>query len=198
MESPYKGLVSDKWLNVTNKLIKLHPVSVEEWTEIVFKAWGDIFKSKIGSKPFQIGKDISPKPQIMGFLLHELISLEIEKRYPHVWRKERSGKDKDLIFIPDNNFSVEIKTSSNKDRIFGNRSYAQKSLSGKKNKSGYYLTVNFEKFLEGGKLLPKILLIRFGWLDHVDWIGQASATGQQSRLPSDIYKYKLLVIFKSK
>lgn len=198
MSSPYKGLKIDKWSKITDKLIKSHPISSNEWVEIVFKAWDDIFKSKIGSKPFQIGKDISPKPQIMGFLLHQLISLEIEKRYPSIWRKEKLGIDKDLIFIPDNKFSVEIKTSSNRDKIFGNRSYAQDALGGKKDKSGYYLAVNFERFEESSKILPKILLIRFGWLDHVDWIGQVSATGQQSRLSSDIYKYKFVILFKSK
>jgi len=41
---------------------------------------------------------------------------------------------------------------------------------------------------------PRILNIRFGWLDHEDWMGQKAASGQQSRLSSDVEKLKLLQI----
>ena len=127
----------------------------------------------------------------MGFFLHELIPLEFEKKYPKRWRKEESVKDKDLIFIPDDTFSIEIKTSSNPKNIFGNRSYAQKANKNKKSKSGYYLAINFEKFTSENTR-PKILKIRFGWLDHEDWMGQKSATGQQSRLSGDVERFKLI------
>lgn len=199
MISPYANKPVEKWPNVTKSLINIHPLSSTEVVEIVLKCWDDIFRSNIGSKPFHIGKDILPKPQIMGFLLHELIPLELEKRYPKLWRRELDASDKDLIYIPNAEFSVEIKTSSNKDKIFGNRSYAQEAITDKKNKSGYYLTVNFEKFT-GNKtnIFPKILLIRFGWVDHSDWRGQSSATGQQSSLSPDVYRYKLPVIYSAK
>ncbi len=38
----------------------------------------------------------------------------------------------------------------------------------------------------------KINLVRFGWLDEEDWIGQTASTGQQARLSSDVERYKLL------
>ncbi|MFN9402025.1 MAG: ScaI family restriction endonuclease, partial [Dolichospermum sp.] len=52
----------------------------------------------------------------------------------------------DVNFDLQHNFSIEIKTSSSPRNIFGNRSYAQKSTTGKtkKSKSGYYLVINFE------------------------------------------------------
>jgi hypothetical protein len=65
---------------------------------------------------------------------------------------------------------------------------------GKKSKSGYYLTVNFQKFSASNKK-PRILLIRFGWLDSTDWRGQAAQTGQQASLSWEADNYKLLKIY---
>ncbi|WP_180886422.1 ScaI family restriction endonuclease [Ruegeria sp. THAF57] len=56
-------------------------------------------------------------------------------------------------------------------------------------------TVNFEKFGTNG--LPKVKLIRFGWLDHTDWIGQKAATGQQARLRPESDRYKLKRLYSS-
>lgn len=191
MNSPYKGKISGKWLAITKSLIKNHPLSPQEIKAVVFQSWEDIFQSKIGKRSYYIGKDIYPKPQILGFFLHELIPLEFERRYPKKWRREISAKDKDLIYIPDDNFSIEIKTSSNPHSIFGNRSYAQESVSGKKGKAGYYLAINFEKCTNTCPS-PKILKVRFGWLDHADWLGQKAATGQQARLSRDVENFKLI------
>lgn len=198
MNSPYNKLPPNKWLTTTNKLIRAHPLSIKELTEVTLQSWNEIFNSKIGSKPFSIGIDILPSPQIMGFLLHELIPLEFEKRYPDKWRKDKTVNEKDLLYLPDDKFSIEIKTSSDKTHVFGNRSYAQPTQADKKSKSGYYLTVNFGRFESGVKELPKILLIRFGWLDHTDWRAQIAASGQQSSLSPDVYRYKLPVIYPVK
>lgn len=67
-------------------------------------------------------------------------------------------------------------------------------ITDKKGKSGYYLAVNFEKF--SNTTNPQIKLIRFGWIDSGDWIGQKAATGQQSRLSSDVENYKLLQLYR--
>jgi hypothetical protein len=146
----------------------------------------------LGTKGFKIGKDIFPKPQIMGFLLHELIPLELAAKYPKLWREEKTTSDKDIVYIPNDYYSIEVKTSSNPTHIYGNRSYAQAATENKKAKSGYYLAVNFQKVVKGK--VARIVLIRFGWLDANDWIGQKAATGQQSRLSPDVENNKLLVI----
>jgi hypothetical protein len=195
MASPYKGLHPNKWLDVTRKLVEDHPLSIDEIADIVLSSWKSIFASRIGKMAAHIGKEIFPKPQIMGFFLHELIPLELAARYPSKWRGEISSGDKDIVYIPDDNFSIEVKTSSNPNHIFGNRSYAQEVTTNKKVKSGYYLAVNFQKFSTSLKK-PNILLVRFGWLDSSDWMGQKAATGQQSRLSSDVENYKLLEIYK--
>lgn len=191
MNSPYQDKEVKEWAAITEQLILKHPLSADEIKAVVLDSWEEIFKSKIGGKPYHIGKDILPKPQIMGYFLHEIIPLEFERRHPGMWMIDKKAGDKDLICLSDDQYSIEIKTSSNPNSIFGNRSYAQESKNGKKSKSGYYLAINFEKFSnEISK--PKILKIRFGWLDHSDWMGQKSATGQQSRLSRDVEKLKLI------
>jgi hypothetical protein len=193
MKSPYLNKPKSEWLDITENLIKCHPLKTSEIVEVVLESWKWIFKSKIGD--FFIGKDIFPTPQIMSFLLHELVALNLEKRHPRTWKKGVTKSEKDLVCLKDNDFSVEIKASSDKKQVFGNRSYAQEeSVTSQKVKSGYYLTINFEKFTENEK--PEITIIRFGFLEHTDWIGQASQTGQQARLSTESYKYKLKVLYE--
>lgn len=196
--SPYDGLTPDEWLEKTKGLIKKHPLKPGELVEVVLQAWRDIFDSRLGPKSFQIGRDIFPQPQIMAFLLHELIPLELSTRYPRLWRRDLSGVDKDIVYIPDESFSLEIKTSSSKTGIFGNRSYAQPTEGNKKSKSGYYLAVNFGGFDENTTEMPAIGLIRFGWLDHSDWIGQTAASGQQSHPTPAARKWKLITLYPVK
>lgn len=195
MASPYKGPPSRAWLNVTRRLVDDHPLETNEIVEVVLAAWESIFASRVGTRGFHIGTDIFPKPQIMGFFLHELIPLELAARYPKEWRGEENASEKDIVYIPNDYYSIEVKTSSNPSHIFGNRSYAQDTTKGKKEKSGYYFAVNFEKFSAERKK-PSVLLVRFGWLDLSDWIGQKAATGQQSRLPPEVENYKLIEIYR--
>lgn len=196
MKSPYENVDSSNWKNITEQLLVNFPLSKEYLVSLVLKSWEAILKTKIANK-WSIAKDVQPKPQIMGFFLHEIIGQYIQADYPDSWRKEKDAADKDVVCITNNDYSLEIKTSSDKNKIFGNRSYAQEvKTGGKKSKSGYYLAINFEKFDETEDL-PKIRLIRFGWLDHSDWIGQSAASGQQARLPKEVENGKLIVIYKS-
>ena len=196
MTSPYDGVPQAAWSKVTQKLIDAHPLEPKEIVDVVLASWNSIFDSTMGTHGFKIGKDIFPGPQIMGFFLHEFIPLELGARYPGIWRTCAATNEKDIVYVPDQRFSVEVKTSSNKSRIFGNRSYAQETTGDKKDKSGYYLAVNFEKVQGGGKI-PRVLLIRFGWLDSTDWRGQAAATGQQASLAPETEAAKLHVLYKA-
>ena len=193
-KSPYTNYSKDNWKNITNSLIDNHPLNEKEIVSFCLHAWENLFNSSIGRHELKIGQHIFPKPQIIGALLHELIPAEIEASYPHAWRREQEKDDKDIVYLPNDYYSIELKTSSNKNQIFGNRSYAQAPSQQKKSKDGYYLTVNFEQITSSTKL-PKVLMIRFGWLDHTDWIGQASATGQQARLAPETYGLKLKTLY---
>jgi hypothetical protein len=172
---------------MTEALIKGHPLSRERLVQVVESAWAAIFRSRVGD--LLIGQDIKPQAQVMGFFLHELIPVELGKQEPG-WRRG-SGSEKDAEYNDDRSLSFEIKTSSHPRQIFGNRSYAQPAAEGGRSKSGYYLTANFQSWaLATGQ--PTITRIRFGWLDHTDWIPQASATGQQARLSTAADTMKLI------
>ncbi len=196
MQSPYHGLSEKKWNSKTVELIAQHPLKTQDIVAVVLDSWRAIFDSKIGTHGFRIGVDIFPKPQIMGFFLHELIPLEFAARSPGQWRGDEAAGEKDLVCVSDSRYSVEIKTSSHRSQVFGNRSYAQAPTDSKKSKSGYYIAVNFDKFTNANAM-PQIRLIRFGWLDHTDWIGQASDTGQQARINAVSERAKLLTLFPS-
>lgn len=194
MINPYENSKEDEWYDITCNLIKNHPLDMKIVIETVLESWDDIFESSFGKNNVQIGKDIFPSPQIMGFLLHELIPINLkEKLSSDDWVKDKEVSEKDLVYKPNIDYSIEIKTSSNPNKIFGNRSYAQKTDNPKKTKTGYYLAVNFERFQDSPN--PKIRKISFGWLDHNDWRGQKAQTGQQANLAPIIYKTKLLEIY---
>ena len=145
MKPLYDSNDTSKWQGVTDEILKNHPLKEQEIVDVVLKSWSDIFNSKIGS--FSIGKDIYPTPQIMSFFLHELVAHYLSLKYNRVYKVGVEKHEKDIHHLTDASLSVEIKGSSHKDQIFGNRSYAQPSSTKvKKSKEGYYITINFEKF----------------------------------------------------
>jgi len=192
--SPYAGKNKSEWKAITNKLIAKHPLDEKALVQMILSAWNNIFETNIGRHNLKIGEHIHPKPQVIGALMHELIPAEIAACYPNQWRGEEYAEDKDIVYIPDDYFSIELKTSSNPTRIFGNRSYAQQPTQGKKGKDGFYIAVNFEKFSKSNQR-PEILVIRFGWLDHTDWRGQKAESGQQASLSPETYELKFKTLY---
>lgn len=192
--TPYCQVSPAKWLRVTEGLIDDHPLKPDQIVTAVFDAWEGLFTTSIGKHGLRIGEHIFPKPQVIGALLHELIPAEFVMLDPASWRAEETKGDKDIVYIPDDKYSIELKTSSHPSQIFGNRSYAQPPSGGTKGKDGYYLTVNFEKF-SASNPKPDILFIRFGWIGHSDWIGQVAQTGQQARLKPETYLTKFRTLY---
>lgn len=198
MSSPYERIAFYEWKLMTQKLVEEHPLDPDEIVDVTLAAWDGIMRTKIADE-LQIGVDIYPSPQILGNYLHELIPVYLAKRYPSIWRKEVDKSDKDLVYIPNPDFSVEIKTSSSANGIYGNRSYGQENSDNNsgKSKDGYYITVNFEKFKPNNSSFhPRIKKIRFGWIDHSDWHAQKAATGQQSSLSTEARDNKLILIYE--
>lgn len=195
-KSPYEWLDVLMWHKKTIELIKNHPLDEKVIVKTVLSCRDDIFNSSLWPDWFKIWVDIFPAPQIMWFFLHELIPLKLRKIYNWVRTKDEEVSDKDLVYLPNHELSVEIKTSSSKDKIFWNRSYAQEAQDSKKDKSWYYICVNFEKFMKKW-IKPKITMIRFWYLEHSDWIGQKASTWQQARLTNEADKNKLIVLYKS-
>jgi len=192
--SPYTNKEPDQWLPITTKLVNNHPLK-DKIVPIVLKSWDDIFISKIGS--FSIGEEIFPSPQILSFLLHELVAHYLSLEFPTEYKVGVEKHEKDVHNIVNPSLGIEIKASSNKTQIFANRSYAQPATEAEeKDKNGYYIAINFEKISKENPH-PKICLIRFGYLEHNDWVAQRSSTGQQARLKAEAYEGKLITLYQS-
>lgn len=194
MASPYEGVPPEQWPEVTRSLVEAHPADPQEIVDIVLLCWKGIFQTAIAGR-LKIGEDIFPGPSILSSFIHELVPAEFEQRYPGTWRREQSAAEKDLVYLPDDRYSVEIKASSQKG-IYGNRSFTQVSVARpqKKDKSGYYLAINFPPVHKTRDYAP-ISMVRFGWLDIGDWRGQVAASGQQASLPRDVLEGKLLLLY---
>lgn len=194
MKSPYDNKPEETWKSITKDIVAKHPLSLEAIKQIVLESWEDITKSSIGN--YKIGVDIFPQPQILGFFLHELIPLKLATRFPGQWHKDKTKNDKDAVYIKDSHFSIEIKTSSNPKKVFGNRSYGKKAKNNvekTKTKSGYYLLINFKKITNNDRI-GGVTKIRFGWIDENDWASQSAETGQQASLSAAVYEKKMIEI----
>lgn len=186
--SPFENADVKDWSRITRELVGKHPLK-SMIVDLCLKSWQSILNGKINSYLNLCIREMSISPQAMGALLHDVIPEYISKNISGF--RKGVGNEKDVVCAGDELFSFEIKTSSQKS-IYGNRSYA-KSETGK-SKSGYYLAINFEKDITSE---PRILKIQFGWLDHSDWIGQKSETGQQATLTKDAKAHKLLTLYEA-
>ena len=187
--NPYEGKSVDTWLSITQKLVDEHPLKPFV-VEICLNSWKSMLEGKFNDRLNRRVKDMSLTPQATGALLHDLIPEYVEANEIKGFRKGRSNNEKDIVCIFNDGLSIEIKTSS-QSKIYGNRSYAVSDTG--KGKSGYYITINFERT---DKKNPEILFIKMGWLDHTDWHGQKSQTGQQASISKDVWENKLITLHK--
>lgn len=126
LKSPY-GNDPSRWSRVTKKLIASHPLTTDIIREAALKAWDDVWKTRVGSGALAIDLTCLVVPAtIVGYFFEVLLARELAHRFPKLWRGGQGGDEKDLVYIPDHRFSVEIKTSGQRGlRIYGNRSYNQ-------------------------------------------------------------------------
>jgi len=185
--NPYENVPVENWRDVTEELVQRHPLS-SSVVELCQKSWESILHGKINTYLNLLIREMNISPQATGALLHDVLPEYIQKNV--LGFRKGVGKEKDIVCEFDDFFSLELKTSSQKS-IYGNRSYA-KSDTGKA-KSGYYLTINFEKIKANQ---PRLLLIQMGWLNHSDWVGQKSETGQQASLTKEAKQNKFIVLYE--
>jgi len=189
--SPYSGRPESAWLGITGKLVEKHPLKRGVLLQAAISTWGTLWQTTVGSGRTSVGlAELKVPATIIGYFFEILLAMELERRQPMVWRGSQSKDEKDLVYLPDPAFSVEIKTSGQRGfKVYGNRSYGQRTardVPAKKEKSGYYITVNFF-----GQTLT---LLRFGWIDADDWDPQEAPTGQMAGLGKAVYDYELLAI----
>lgn len=202
MASPYQDLPEDKWLEKTKQLVEEHPLDLKTIEDVASKSWNNLWSTTIGENELAIKLiEINPTASLIGDFFEKLFAKELNRRYPTLWRGGTRKVDKDIVYLPNDLYSIEIKISGqDKFEIFGNRSYALKKekaglenepkkakiVSVQKQKSGYYITVNYSQ--------TYLKLIRFGWIDHSDWEGQKKDSGQSAGLNQKVYEYKLIRI----
>lgn len=196
-KSPYEGVPVHLWEDKTKELIDKHPIEQKVLVDAVLKSWDMIYGSIIGGT-FEIGENYFPTPQILGAFLHELIPLELAK-HDSRFRKGVGTLEKDIHCVGSEEYSFEIKTSSQKD-IYGNRSYPKKTTNKpkrkRKSKSGYYLAINFPPIHKLNRWCP-ISQIRFGWIDEDDWHAQIAESGQQANLTKETLAKKLITLHRN-
>lgn len=191
MSSPYEGLVKEEWLAKTYDLIGRHPLDCETIKQVALKSWQVLWSTTIGEGEVSIKLfELDVPASVVGYFFEKLFARELETQQPEHWRGGRTKNDKDIVHLPDNFYSIEIKSSGQLGtKVFGNRSYGQNvenTVLDKKEKSGYYITVNFYE--------KEINLLRFGWIDRSDWNAQEAPTGQAAGLSESVYRYKLIKI----
>ena len=186
--SPYSNEPQSRWREITENLIENYPLTTQQILDLAMLSWRRLWNFQIGGKISL--EEVELPATIVGYFFQKLFAHELKSRYPKIWKGEELKTDKDLVNIQNSNFSTEMKCSGQLGySLFGNRSYNQVSessdMSGK-NKSGYYITVNFYKKV--------ITLLRIGWIDQDDWVPQSSATGQAAVLKPEVYQHKLIEI----
>lgn len=187
-QSPYENLDEEKSKLKTKELISSFPIKMDELKDIILNSWSILWQTRVGNESTGFPLiNSSPTAQIVGSFLEKLAALELARRYPTLW-KPGEGSQKDFHCIGDESFSFEMKSSGQLGyKIFGNRSYGQSDDQrkyAKKDRSGFYLTVNFYQ--------QTITLIRFGWIDSYDWQSQAASSGQAAVLSDHVYKNKMI------
>jgi hypothetical protein len=190
LPSPYDGLPSSAWLEVTNRLVSEHPLELIVIRDCCLEAWELLWQTTIGKDQVSIPlQETNPPAIVVSYFFERLLSRVLGSRYPGQWRSGASKSEKDIVYENDHIYSLEVKCSGQLDtKIYGNRSTGQQAKSVRKadkpEKSGYYVTVNFFE--------TTIMLIRFGWIDQEDWSAQQAQTGQAAGLPDSVYKGKLI------
>lgn len=189
-KSPYENKNISEWSAITKDIISKHPLKKEVLLTSALSSWDRLWNTTVGDNISGFPLiELDPPATIIGYFFEKLLAKELANQFPSMWRGGL-GSEKDLHCIQNDSFSIEMKASGQVGyKIFGNRSYGQKvenADSVKKDKSGFYITINFYK--------QSLTLIRFGWIDADDWQAQKSATGQMAGLKDEVYKYKLLPI----
>jgi hypothetical protein len=193
--SPYANKIPGDWSAVTQGLVAEFPLDTRTLVEVVKGAWHDLYSSQIGKAQLMIGRDVFLPAQATGVILERLIAHELKRRDAR-WQSGVAKADKDVTFKDNPRYCFEIKTSSSKSGLYGNRSTGHRAEGRQKYRTGYYLVVNYKLPTpdDGTKWIWRI---RFGWIDDEDWTGQAQPTGQQASVSREVARGKLITLFSS-
>ena len=194
--SPYRFHRKTQWLEITKTLIQGFPIPTDALIDMSHYAFEDVFRTRVGSSNVPLASvDLSGGTRggiIGGFFEYLFINKLIEDTTgPPQWRFGSQNNEPDMVYIPDPFYSLELKTSSQRNSIWGSSSKVHKTARLTKDGSGFYLVVNYEF-----KAKPELTLLRFGWLDDTDWQGSKSAASASSKVIREHANLKLLTIYE--
>ena len=110
--SPYSEKPESSWLNITQQLVNSHPLKSTELLDAATTAWAMLWQTTVGSGSISVKlSELRVPATIVGYFFEVLLARELERRAPTLWRGNLSKEDKDLVYVPDSAFSIEIKTS---------------------------------------------------------------------------------------
>ena len=162
-----------------------HVLSHRVLSNVIHTSWKALWTVKVGRIPLH---QLNVDAQVVGKFFQELMTLELSEEDPR-WQPPKNNKDPDFVFAEDPTQSFELKMcgQSGSRVVYGNRCSSAAYVSPRgKSRDSWLLTINYTD--------TRINLIRFGYVLGTDWIGQVSATGNSSRLHTDVYATKLQVI----
>jgi hypothetical protein len=190
LPSPYHGLDTELWPSVTQSVVDAFPLSRSQLFNLAVDAWKDVTSTRIGRRELRIGHDLEVPAQAIGYLFEKLFALALMEMAGPFRGGLSQATEKDIVHDDDPSFSFEIKTSTHKTGIYGNRSQSQRSAKRKKIRVGYHLVMNFTKPTAAQPYGSFVL--RFGWLDNSDWKAQNAQSGQAAHVPPHIQAMKLV------
>ncbi len=173
----------------TQHKVDQFPIAMDVLKGLVLEAGHILLQENLFGKTLKEVIDAAPnKGSFIGQLFPFALNKLLVERYPTIFRPEEHLYEKDVVCIIDRSYDFEIKVSTSSENIVGNKSYA--SDGGYKDKSSFYLAVNFNRDTYA------VDLIRFGWLDITDWSINDSANGQGSRVKTLPLRSKMITIYK--
>jgi hypothetical protein len=192
--SPYAWQDKERWPEITDRLLASYPMRMEDLVIRCRDAFNGVFATVVGplrTPLAEVNLSGGARGGIIGGLFEHLFTQEVILNETG-WRVGTQNKEPDLFYIADPVYSLELKTSSMNNTIWGASSKVHKTAGAvRKDGSGFYLVVNYDHTPK-----PLITLIRFGWLDDTDWQGSKSAASASSRVIQAHAKLKLRVLFK--
>ena len=110
--SPYSGKPESEWLGITQRPISDHPLKQDVLRDAVIKTWSTLWQTTVGAGETSVRlTDLNVPATVVGYFFEVLLARDLEGREPALWHGTQSKEQKDLVYIPDPNLSIEIKTS---------------------------------------------------------------------------------------
>ncbi len=189
LKKPYQDVPTERMRAVATQLVKNHPLRYCV-VDIVLNSWQNILNGNITSKSssFKI-KQTNVSTNVTEKLIRTVLPENIS-RYVKGFRAGKQNEH-DIVCEVDEFYSVKLLASFEK-------MLAIKIKDAKNNvdeiKTGFYLSVNFENINSNN---PKILRIRFGYLDKTDFVLTRNGDEIKAVLTSEAGLYKLIDIYRN-